>query len=198
MSDNYTVYDFNPNNLPQDALAALGLVAACSAHTEQIVQSAIAACISLTPDYAYAVTAHMSSPMRDHVLRAVAEIRIDSLDALDELDEILDNINEAFKLRNDYLHHSFCMHPKNNRLFISKITARGTVKAGLFPKSVSGIRKDAVFIYDAGIILAAFMHDHGLSAPAPDSLAPREHKTKAARKLRRNKILRANPSAKKK
>jgi hypothetical protein len=84
--------DYDPRVIPPDYLKAIGLVAACSAQTESVIEMAIIGCLGITSDYGLAVTTHMSAPLRDDVLRAAAELRIDSLDALDELDRLLDTI----------------------------------------------------------------------------------------------------------
>jgi hypothetical protein len=81
---NPSSYDFDPRNLPQEMLAAIGLVTACSAQTEYIVEQGIAGCLGVDFEFGAAVTTHMAAPLRDHVLRAVAEIKIDDLDDLDD------------------------------------------------------------------------------------------------------------------
>src|SRR5262245_25346937 len=104
MQNPMTVYDYDPRNLPPDILAAIGLVTAASAQTEAIVEMAIGGCLGISVEYNTAVTTHMNAPLRDNVLRAAAEIKIDNLDDLDTLDEILDQIKVAFQRRNDYVH----------------------------------------------------------------------------------------------
>ena len=125
------VYDYDPRNLPQDILAAIGLVTACSAQTENMVEMGIGGCLGIEVDYNVAVTTHMNAPLRDNVLRAAAEIRIDDLDALDELDHLLDEINKAFVKRNAYVHHQWCRHPETGEVFTTRIEARGSVDAEL-------------------------------------------------------------------
>ena len=106
----FKTYDFDPRNLPQEMLTAIGLVAACSAQTENIMEQGIGGCIGTDFEYGFAITTHMNAPLRDHVLRAVAEIRIDNLDDLDELDRLLDEINKASTKRNAYMHHTWCRY----------------------------------------------------------------------------------------
>jgi hypothetical protein len=190
MSEPEIIFDYDPRNLPQDILAAIGLVTAASAQTEGVVQQAIAACLKIEADYGLAVTTHMAAPLRDQVLRAVAEIRIDDLDQLDRLDELLDDINAAFGKRNEYVHHAWCRHPDTGQVFTAKITARGSVDAELIPMSVDQIKRDASFVYDAGMALMKFLMRHKLSLTFPPARRERAHKTKAARKKRRKDMLR--------
>jgi hypothetical protein len=52
-------YDFDPRNLPQDLLAAIGLMTTSAAHTESCVDEAIAGCLGIDYEYGQAVTTHM-------------------------------------------------------------------------------------------------------------------------------------------
>jgi hypothetical protein len=58
-------YDFDPNNLPREILEAIGLVAACSAQTESVVEMGIGGCAGLEADYSVAITTHMNAPLRE-------------------------------------------------------------------------------------------------------------------------------------
>jgi hypothetical protein len=178
-------YDFDPRNLPQRVLAAIGLVTAASAQTEHVVEMGIGGCLGITVEYSAAVTTHMAAPLRDHVLRAAAEIRIDNLDDLDELDQLLDEINEAFAKRNAYVHHSWCRDPRTGAVYTVKTVARGRVESDLIPMTVNQIKQDAAFIHLAGMNLMAFLGERNLLPPFPTELRPRGHKSKAARKKRR-------------
>jgi hypothetical protein len=51
--------------------------------------------------------------------------------------------------------------------------------------TVDVIKRDAQFIYDAGMNLMSFLGARNLLPPFPTSLRFRGHKTKAARKKRR-------------
>lgn len=183
--DEGEMLDFDPRNLPMTYQRAIGLVAASSAQTESMVQMAICACLGVDAEYGWAVTTHMNAPMRDNVLRSVAELRIDDLDALDELDEILDAISDANNRRNDHVHGDWCRKESTGQVFIAKIKARGSVQADLIPVSVDQIKADAQLIYDLGIRLFKFLMRHGLEAALPPPSRPRGHKSKAARKARR-------------
>jgi hypothetical protein len=183
------IYDYDPRNLPQDVLAGVGLIAAASAQTESVVEMGIAGCLGLDAIYGLAITTHMNAPLRDHVLRAVAEIRIDDLDALDELDKLLDNITAVFAKRNQYVHRTWCMHPETGAVFTASITARSIVDAELIPMPIDRIKRDATSIYDAGMALMSFLMKNELLAPLPKVPRDSAHKTKAARKKRREAML---------
>lgn len=182
--------DFSPWNLPTDILEAVGLIATCSAQTEHVVQNGIAGCLGVDVEYGMAITTHMTTPLRDHVLRAAAEIRIDSLDDLDELDELLDEIEEAFKVRNAYIHNSLAMDKATGEVFSVKATARGSVDVELLPVTVDKIKADATRIYVAGLALYQFLQSRDLLAVTPPA-RPRGHKTSAARKKRRKALLKS-------
>ena len=69
-----TVYDYDPRNLPQEVLAAIGLAVTSSAQTEDIMEFAIHGCIGIDSEYGRAITTHMPAPLRFSVLRSVAEM----------------------------------------------------------------------------------------------------------------------------
>ena len=49
------ILDFDPRKLPQDILAAIGLVSAASAQTEAVVEMGIGGCLGIEVDYSMAV-----------------------------------------------------------------------------------------------------------------------------------------------
>lgn len=188
MSEPFQYLDFDPNNLPDDYLKAIGLVAACSSHTESTMQAAIIGCLGIDSEYGFAVTTHMNQPIRVSVLRSAMEIRVDDLDELDRLDALLATIGDAFVKRNSILHDGWCRDPQTEQVYRSSVKARTSVKADLIPMSIDGIEEDATFIYQAGIGLFDFLIDNGLLPTIPEAVRPRAHKSKAARAKRRQEV----------
>jgi len=180
-----TIYDFDPRNLPSELTSAIGLAITSFAQTEQFIQGAIAGCCGLDHEYGLAVTVHMSMPLRLSVLRSVAEIRIDDLDVLDQLDNHIEQIEQCVTKRNYMAHRTWCRHPKTGEILTIKEEARSRLEVKFVTMSIEQVRLDAVFIYEAGISFYSFLHANGL-IPALPSGRPREHKSKAARKKRRN------------
>jgi hypothetical protein len=181
------VYDFDPRNLPQDLLAAMGLMTASAAHTESCVDEAITGCLGIDYEYGQAVTTHLTMPLRFSILRSAAEIRIDDLDALDVLDVLLDRLDEAFKKRNAVVHHGWCRDTETGSVFMVKETARQRVEIEAIPMSADQVRSDALFVYDAGMALFLFLKAHNLLPPFPTASRPRGHKSKEERKKRRER-----------
>ncbi len=178
------VHEFNPYKIPREYLAAIGLVAACSAQTETVLKMLLGACIGVDMEYGSAVSCHMTAPLRDSVIRAAAEIRLDSTEALDELDALLDAVKSALDKRNDIVHHSLYRDVNTGEIFRVKETARGSVKVDVIPVTVDQIELDAKAIYDGGLAIMQFMMKHGLE-PRPMPTRPRGHKLRAARKAAR-------------
>jgi hypothetical protein len=179
-----TVLDFGPDSLPPGILQAIGLVVAASAQTEHTVEMAIGSFLNIDVEYASALTTHMAAPLRDQVARAIAEIRIDDLDALDQLDVVLDGINTAFAKRNAIVHNTWCIGP-DGRVFTVKTTARGRVESDLIEMTIDQVKADADLIREAGLALISFMIDYDFEATFPSGPRFRAHKSKAARKKRR-------------
>jgi hypothetical protein len=180
-------YDFDPRNLPQDLLAAIGLMTASAAHTESCVDEAIAGCLGIDYEYGQAVTTHMTMPLRFDVLRSAAELRIDDLDALDELDGLLERLDEAFKKRNPVVHHMWCRDPKTGDMFMVKETARQRVDIEAIPMSADQVKGNALFVYETGMALFSFLKAHNLLPPFPTALRPRWHKSKEERRKHRER-----------
>jgi hypothetical protein len=185
MADGYKEYDFDPRNLPQDVLAAVGLMTTCAAQTESVVEMAIHCFLDVDVEYGQAVTTHMAMPLRFSTLLASAEIRIDNLDVLDELDEIVDKLEKAFNKRNGIVHHCWCRDPDTQQIFTVKNTARTRVETDLIPMTIDHIKRDALFVYEAGMALMTFLMTHGFRQKLPSLSRVRAHKSKAARKKRR-------------
>ena len=117
-------------------------------------------------------------PLRIHVLKAAAEIRIDNLDDLDLLDDLLDKIDKAMQKRNDVAHNSWCMHPTTRQIFTQKTTARGSIDTELISMDIPAIKRDADAIYAAGIELLSFLMAKNLLPALPSRRIDRSHKTR--------------------
>jgi hypothetical protein len=177
--------DHDPRNLPQDLLASIGLMAACAAKTENVVELALTGCLGVSIEYGLALTPHMNLLLRLDVLKSAAEIRIDDLDALDELDGLLDRIEKAFRKRNDVVHQVWVRHLHTGEVGRVHQKARGKVEAFLFRTSADEVRSDALLVHQSGVDLSIFMNRHNLwpreADVRPSPLVPKQ----AARKERR-------------
>jgi hypothetical protein len=178
-------YDFDPRNLPQDLLAAIGLMTTSAAHTESCVDEAIAGCLGIDYEFGQAVTTHMTMPLRFDVLRSAAELRIDDLDALDALDVLLGRLKEAFTKRNAVVHHMWCRDSETGNVVMVKETAREQVDVKSIYMSADQVKDDALFVYETGIALFSFLKAHNLLPPFPTALRPR--KSKEERKKHRER-----------
>lgn len=187
------IYEFDPRKLPDEILAAIGLISTCSAQTESVVEAGISACLDIDFEFGAAITTHMNAPQRDNVLRAVAEIKIDNLDDLDKLDRLLDQINAAFAKRNAYVHRGWCQHPTNGKVYTVKTSARGRVETDLVAMDLKEIRRDAQFIYQVGMDLQTFLMERDLFPKEPPASRNRFHKSKAERKKRRTAMQPSKP-----
>ena len=165
--------DFDSRNLPQDVLAAIGLAVVCSAQTEHVVETGIQGCAGVDVEYGTAVTAPMPAPLRDRILRSVAEIRIGNRDDLEELDRLLQQIKAAFDRRNALIHCEWCRDRDTNELFRVRRPARADSAVDLVPTTIDDIRGDASFIYWAGLNLWDFLRKRRLLPPIPPARRPR-------------------------
>lgn len=191
--------DFDPRSLPPDFLKAIGLVTVATGQTENQIEELITGCLGVDFEYGMAVTLHMAMPQRFSAVRAAAEIRLDDLDALDTLDDLVDRAEKAFEARNSIVHHQFGFERRTGRVFLVKESARKRVESDVVEITLDQINATAKEMYDVGIDLYNFAKKHSLLATFPPGPRPRQHKSRAARKKRREALLRAaavNPSEK--
>lgn len=195
MTEPTKIYDFDPRNIPDDYLRAIGLMAMSSAQTESVVGEFIASVLRLDYAEAVALTTHMSAPLKDQICRAVYELNAPSVAAIDELDEILDEIKAASDARNVVVHNSLIRDPDTNEILSYRASARGSIMVSLQPVSVTQIEKDARRIYEAGMALMSYMVTRGL-APRDRSRPIREplDRKKTAREKRKRTGKLSNPS----
>lgn len=151
------VLDFDPQSLPQDYLAAIGLMSAAASSTDSIIEMAIAGMLGIDGEQGYAVTAHMSAPLRASVLRASAEIAISEGELLDDLDVILESIKKATEQRNAIVHGSWCVRPSDRAVFLVQQEARTHVEISARPLSVYEIKSKALALYESGMSLMSFI-----------------------------------------
>jgi len=159
-------------------------MAASAAQTEDIIEMAIAGILGIDGERGYAVTCHMSAPLRASVLKSAAEIRFDDPAILDELDLLLDRIKLTQGYRNDMLHGSWCRRPSDGAIFLVSQEARTHVEIKSRPVTVDEIELKADALYEAGIDLMSFLIDLNV---VPET--PRERKrgvnTPKSRKARK-------------
>jgi hypothetical protein len=187
MPEPQVVYDFDPNNLPPDYLQAIGLVIVCAAQTESIVGDFIGVLLDIDNIDALALTTQMSAQLRDHVARALIELKTQQTSIVDDVDDLLDAISQASDRRNTIAHAAFAKHPETGQIFSHRLRARGNLQLELKPISIEEIQAIAAEVYDAGMNLMQFMASVGLqpkfrTAPLMEPL----NRKKAARTKRRN------------
>lgn len=181
--------DFDPRSLPAEYLSAIGLACACYAQTEDHIEMAIAGLLKVDCETGWAVTTHMTAPLRESVLKSLSDIRMENLETIERFDKLLADVNEAANRRNRIVHHLWCRDEKTGEVFQVRAQARTRVTADLKPVSLESIKADAEFIYSAGIELFRFLGTHGLLPAFPPSDRPRFDKRKAIKNKRRGKPL---------
>lgn len=161
------IYEFNPHKLPKDVLEAVGLYIIASAHTEGVVEMAIASLLQVDDRLGLAVTTHMNGPLRISALRSLGNLRF-SGEILADFNthvEALQNVNAK---RNAIAHRSWCQDPENGKLYTLRQAARTKLELELVPMSVDEIKREAVNIHQVGLKFLSFLNRIGIRA-APDS-----------------------------
>jgi hypothetical protein len=121
------IYDFNPDSIPEEYLKAIGRIMLCAAQAEDSVRTAIGVFLKIDNIETLALTTQLSTPLKDKIIRAVAELNSASASMVDDLDDILDKINTGMEQRNAVAHRSLCKNPENNDILIWKERVSGSI-----------------------------------------------------------------------
>lgn len=184
MDSKFRNLDFDPRNLPKEYLEAIGLACACYAQTEDHVQMAIAGLLDVDSEVGWAVTTHMTAPLRESVLKSLTDIKFDDLSDIETFDRLLADVAEATNRRNRIAHHTWCLDEETGEVFQVRTQARTRVNVDLTPISLASIKADAKFIYDAGIEFLRFLLTKNLIPALPSRHRARFDKRKALKKQR--------------
>ena len=179
MDPKFRDLDFDPRNLPKEYLEAIGLASACYAQTENHVQLAIAGLLGVDIETGWALSTHMSAPLRESALKSLAELKLTDLDDIEKLDTLLDKVKKAGGKRNDIAHNLWCRDEKTGEVFHLLTDARTRVSVEQKPVSLNSVQSDATFIYDAGIELLGFLIAKNLVPALPSRDRVRFDKRKA-------------------
>ena len=156
-------YDFDPYNIPDEYLNAVGLVVATAAQAEHVLQQFIGALLGIDNIQTLALATHMNFPLKDHIIRTLAELDAPNIKELDKIDNLLDAMSEALDKRNIIVHNSLAINPDTKEILSLRTKARGSLQLQLKPISVDEIEKDAAAIYKASMDIVSFMMSRGLS-----------------------------------
>ena len=184
MDDSYVEYDFDPRNLPQEYLAAIGLAVSAASQTNRVLADAIAGYAGIDAEFGAAMTTHMMVPLRISALKSLATMRMDDLEALDRLDVILAKLKTALESRNSQAHDLWCRHPQTGQVYRLMESARKHYTLALEPASIDEIKLEATIVYKVGIELQEFLLEHGFE-PALPQVRQRGHNTPEVRAARR-------------
>ncbi|QKC89678.1 hypothetical protein EB230_15620 [Mesorhizobium sp. NZP2234] len=187
MDNKFRNLDFDPRNLPKEYLEAIGMACTCYAQTEDHIQMAIAGLLGVDMEIGWAVTTHMTLPLRESVLKSLTDIKFDDLSDVEEFDRLLAKVSEAANKRNQIVHHMWCIDEDTKEVFQVRAQARARVNVDVMPVSLEAIRADAGFIYNAGIELFRFIMTKNLLPTLPSRTRARFDKRKAIKDKRRAK-----------
>jgi hypothetical protein len=179
------VYDFHPDSIPDDYLKAIGRIMLCAAQAEDDVRTAIGVFFKIDQIEALALTTKLSTPLKDKIIRAVAELNAGSASMVDDLDDILDKINSGMEQRNAVAHRSLCKHPESGEIFMWKEKVSGSIELELKPVAVAELNEIGNNLLAASNELTAFLGRVGGPRSREGILREPLKRTKAARAERR-------------
>ena len=151
------IYDFNPHNLPDDYLKAIGLVVVAATETEAVMRNFIGAMLGIDNIDSLALCTQMPFNLKSQITRTLNELKAPNASELDKLDEILDRIEAAMQHRNAIAHSSFPIHPETGQVYRFKEKARGALSADMVEVKAEEITEFAKEIHGAGLALQEFM-----------------------------------------
>jgi hypothetical protein len=179
------MYDFHPDNIPDEYLKAIGRIMLCAAQAEDCVRTAIGVFLKIDNIETLALTTQLSTPLKDKILRAIAELNSGSASLVDDLDDILDKINAGMERRNAVAHRSLCKNPDNNEILIWKEKVSGSIQLELQPITVNELNEIADNLLKASNELIAFVQNVGGPRFRKGLLREPLKRTKAERAERR-------------
>ncbi|HBR67898.1 MAG TPA: hypothetical protein DEA55_00805 [Rhodospirillaceae bacterium] len=181
------IWDFDPRNLPPKFLQAVGLLAGASAQTEHVLGKFIGGLLGIDAIQALALTSNMTIPLKERVIRALAELRAPDLQELDKIDDLIDAAIAAFEKRNTVLHNPFMIHPETEEIFSHRLRVKGSLHLELKVITIEEIEQDAITLYEIGMRIMEFIDSRGLFPPIPiKPLRKAPNRGKEAREKRRN------------
>ena len=187
MTTDQITYDYDPRNIPSEYLEAIGLMATATAQTENVLQQFIGGLLGIDMIQSIALTTHLSFPLKDNIIRTLAEIDAPKVDELDKIDSLLDRAKNAIDKRNIALHNSLAVNPVTNDVFSYRQTARGKLAVSLQKISADEIKEEAIEIYSVGLDIFSFMMSRGLLPKDRNKpLSPSVKRGPKARKEREN------------
>jgi hypothetical protein len=156
------IYDFNPYSLPSEYRDAVGLIITCSSQTESTMLDLIGGILKIDNVSTIALGAHMSTPLKNDILRSISELKCPSASELDRLDDLLDAVAVAMAKRNAIAHSAFGVHPENGEIYRLKESARGRLTLDFERVTAEELQAIAKEIYDTGMALTEFMASRGI------------------------------------
>jgi hypothetical protein len=151
------------------------------------LQDFIGALLKIGNFQTVAVGAHMSFPLKETIMRTLAELDAPYVNEVDAVDDLLDAVKVALDKRNVIVHNSLAMHPTNGEVYSYRERARGSLQVELKVIAVEEIEKDAAAIYEVGMDIMRFMMSRGLEPrQRAGPLRVPINRKKAARDARRN------------
>lgn len=156
------IYDFNPYSLPSEYREAIGLIITCASQTESIMIDLIGGILKIDNVSTIALGAHLSTPLKNDILRSLSELKCPSASELDHLDDLLDSVGVAMAKRNTIAHSAFGVHPESGEIYRLKESARGRLSLDFEKVTAEELQAIAKEIYDAGLALTEFMASRGI------------------------------------
>lgn len=157
----YPIYDFDPRNIPQDFLAAIGFVSVTWEQTQSVIDAAIEKLAGI-PDMRLGacITTHMTGPQRIQALKTLSKLRFGP-DAFLAFEVLVKRLNDAAKARNDVVHGRWQLDCDG--VGTAKITARSELDAAVTFRSAQSIAAIGHEIFDVGECIIYFFR--GIKMP---------------------------------
>jgi hypothetical protein len=142
--------------LPDAHLLELGRVCALWATLESFLNTCIgklAGFNDLFNPKAFILVTHSSFPQRLDMLAALCEQLLNEFPNLKGYAAVVQQLRQAQKLRNDYMHYGMALNPEVGEVQMAKGTARGSVKVGVETVTIADLRRATVAIHEANLAL---------------------------------------------
>jgi hypothetical protein len=155
-NDEVLKLNFDGWPLPDAYLLEIGRVAALWATLESFLNLCIgklAGFNNLNDPKAFILVTHSSFPQRLDILSALCEQLVQEFPNLKGYEVVVQQLRQAQKLRNDFMHYGMAENPESGQIEIAKGTARGTLKVGVEKVTIADLRRASMAIHEAQLAL---------------------------------------------
>lgn len=148
--------NFNDWPLPDEYLLEIGRISVLWSALEAFLNHCIgklAGFNDLADPTAFILLTHASFPQRLDMFKALCEQLVGQFPNLDGYTAVVQKINQAKDLRNDFMHYVMTLDSESGYVEMAKGKARGSLKVGVEKVTIADLRRASQLIHEGHLAL---------------------------------------------